>query len=173
MSRLCRLAVLLLPAALEVALATLPGHAQQEVSSRYAFADTTLLRDTLGLHFDRLFPLADSLELTPDTLRALSIRYRCTLDRMVWLSDSLRMPVDSVGVYLERERFNPLSSTTGRLTTLSYNTTYNVAQTSSSWLNAADYKLSLGSLFIQNTTNIQMDRYIAGLQTTGGRPDPR
>jgi hypothetical protein len=166
MSRLSRLAVLLLPAALEVALATMPGHAQQEVSSRYAFADTTLLRDTLGLHFDRLFPLADSLELTPDTLRALSIRYRWTLDRMVWLSDSLRMPVDSVGVYIERERFNPLSSTAGRLTTLSYNTTYSVAQTSSSWLNAADYKLSLGSLFLQNTTNIQMDRYIAGLQTS-------
>ena len=49
MIRSRRLALLLLPAALELILAVLPGHAQQAASSRYAFADTTLLRDTLGL----------------------------------------------------------------------------------------------------------------------------
>jgi hypothetical protein len=167
MKRLSRFLVLLLPAALEVGVAVVPGHAQQETSSRYAFADTTLLRDTLDLHFNRLFPLADSLGLTADTLRALSIRYRWTLSRLVWLADSLRMPVDSVGPYLDRERFNPLSAVAGqRVTSLQYNSTYNIAQTSTSWLNAADYKLTAGPLFVQNTTNIQMDRYLAGSQTS-------
>jgi hypothetical protein len=161
-----RLALLLLPAALEVVLAVLPGHAQQAASSRYAFADTTLLRDTLGLRFDRLFPVADSLSLTPDTLRALSVRYRWTLERLVWLADSLRMPVDSVGVYLERERSNPLASTVKQLTTFRYSSGYTVQQTSSGWSNTGDYKLVRGSLFLQNTTTIQIDRYTAGTQTS-------
>jgi len=166
MTRSRRLALLLLPAALALFLAALPGHAQQEVSSRYAFADTTLLRDTLGLSFPRLFPLADSLSLTPDTLRALAVRYKWSLERLVWLSDSLRMPVDSVGVFLDRERFNPLSSTITRLTTFRYNSGYNVQQTSTSWSNSGDYKLVVGSLFLQNTTNVQMDRYNAGTRTS-------
>jgi hypothetical protein len=166
MIRARRLALLLLPAALELVLAALPGHAQQAASSRYAFADTTLLRDTLSLHFDRLFPVADSLRLTPDTLRALSVRYRWSLERLVWLADSLRMPVDSVGVYLDRERYNPLASTAHRLTTFTYSSGYTVQQTSSSWSNTGDYKLVLGSLFLQNTTTIQMDRYEAGTQTS-------
>ena len=161
-----RLALLLLPAALELILAVLPGHAQQAESSRYAFADTTLLRDTLGLHFDRLFPVADSLSLTPDTLRALSVRYRWTLERLVWLADSLRLPVDSVGVYLERERFNPLASTVRRLTTFHYGSGYTAQQTSNTWSNTGDYKLVLGSLYLQNTTTIQIDRYTAGKQTS-------
>ncbi len=166
MIRARRLALLLLPAALELILAVLPGHAQQTESSRYAFADTTLLRDTLGLHFDRLFPVADSLTLTPDTLRALSVRYRWPLERLVWLSDSLRMPVDSVGVYLARERFNPLAGAVSQLTTFRYSSGYTVQQTSNSWSNTGDYKLVLGSLFLQNTTTIQIDRYTAGTQTS-------
>ena len=161
MIRAGRLAILLLPAALEVVLAIIPGHAQQAVSSRYAFADTTLLRDTLGLKFDRLFPVADSLNLTPDTLRALSVRYRWTLKRLVWLADSLRMPVDSVGAYLYRERTNPLASTISRLTTFTYSSGYTVQQTSSAWSNTGDYKVVLGSLYLQNTTTIQIDRYTA------------
>jgi hypothetical protein len=166
MIRSRRLALLLLPAALAMILAVIPGHAQQTVPSRYAFADTTLLRDTLDLRFDRLFPVADSLSLTPDTLRALSVRYRWSLERLVWLADSLRMPVDSVGVYLDRERFNPLASTISRLTTFRYNSGYSIQQTSSSWSNSGDYKLVIGSLFLQNTTTIQMDRYTAGRQTS-------
>jgi hypothetical protein len=161
-----RLALLLLPAALELVLAVIPGHAQQASSSRYAFADTTLLRDTLGLRFDRLFPVADSLSLTPDTLRALSVRYRWSLEHLVQLADSLRMPVDSVGVYLERERSNPLASTGSRLTTFRYSSGYTVQQTSNTWSNTGDYKLVLGSLFLQNTTTIQIDRYTAGTQTS-------
>jgi len=166
MSRPRRLALLLLPVALQVLLAAFPGHAQQGTSSRFAFADTTLLRDTLSLHFDRLFPLADSLALTPDTLRALSVRYRLSLDRMVWLADSLRMPVDSVGVYLERERYNPLASTVRRLTTFKYGTTYQVAQASQIWTNNADFNMVLGPLFLRNTTNVELDRFRAGTRTT-------
>jgi hypothetical protein len=166
MIRSRRLALLLLPAALELILAVIPGHAQQAASSRYAFADTTLLRDTLGLRFDRLFPVADSLSLTPDTLRALSVRYRWTLERLVWLADSLRMPVDSVGVYLERERLNPLASTVHRLTTFRYSSGYTAQQTSNTWSNTGDYRLVLGSLYLQNITTIQIDRYTAGKLTS-------
>ena len=42
--------------ALGLAASVIPGRAQ-ESSSRFFFADTTLLRDTLGLHFDGLFEL--------------------------------------------------------------------------------------------------------------------
>ena len=136
------------------------------MSARFAFADTTLLRDTLDLHFDGIFPLADSLGLAPDTLRALSVRYRWSLDRLVWLSDSLRMPVDSVGVFLERERLNPLATTVRRLTTFRYNSTYNIQQTSSSWTNGSDFNSVLGALYLRNTTNITLDRFIAGNRTS-------
>jgi hypothetical protein len=167
MTRTWRLALLLLPVVPGLFLAALPGRAQQAVSSRYAFADTTLLRDTLNLRFEGLFPLADSLSITPDTLRALSIRYRWPLLRLVQLADSLRMPVDSVGVYLQRERFNPLSGAAGQhTTTLNYTSSYNIQQTSTLWGNALDYKLVAGPIVIQNTTNVQMDRYQAGSRTS-------
>lgn len=171
MIRSRRLALLLLPAALELMLAVLPGHAQQEASSRYAFADTTLLRDTLGLKFDHLFPLVDSLTalgqpVTADTIRALAIRYKLPLDSLVALAQVQNIPVDSVGSYLLRERYNPLSGTGKRTTSFHYSSGYNVQQTSSSWSNSGDYKLVLGSLFLQNTTTIQMDRYTAGSQTS-------
>ena len=45
--------VLALPAC--VGLLSRPGRAQAPSSPRFAFADTTLLRDTLGLKFDALF----------------------------------------------------------------------------------------------------------------------
>ncbi len=166
MSRPRRLLLLLLPAALQVLLAVFPGHAQQTASSRFAFADTTLLRDTLNLHFDRLFPLADSLGLTPDTLRALSVRYRHTLDRMVWLADSLKMPVDSVGVYLDRERYNPLAATTRRETDFKYGSTYQVQQASQTWTNNTDFNAVRGPLFLRNATNVELGRFNAGSRTT-------
>ncbi len=166
MTRTWRLALLLLPAVLGLLPAVRPGQAQEGVSARFAFSDTTLLRDTLGLHFNRLFPLADSLNLAPDTLRALAIRYRWTLPRLVHLADSLRMPVDSVGVYLQRERFNPLAGAAGQHSrTFSYNSTYNIAERSTVWGNALDYKLVSGPIFIQNTTNVQLDRASYVLQT--------
>ena len=171
MIRSRRLALLLLPAALELFLAVLPGHAQQDSSSRYAFADTTLLRDTLGLKFDRLFPLVDSLKalgqsVTPDTIRALAVRYKLPLDSLVALAQGQNIPVDSVGSYLEHERYNPLSGTAKRTTTFRYTSGYTVQQTSSSWSNGGDYRLVAGPLFLQNTTSIQMDRYTAGTQTS-------
>ena len=127
MTRLRRFTVLLLPLAL--ALSSLSTTAPAQTSSaRYAFADTTLLRDTLGLKFARLFPIADSLRILPDSLRALSVRYRFTLDHLVRLADSLGVPVDSVGPYLERERFNALSAAGKNSSSFRYNSSYSVAQ---------------------------------------------
>lgn len=143
-------------------VAALPGRAQEGSTARYAFADTTLLRDTLDLRFPRLFPLADSLQVTPDTLRAISVRYLLSLDRLVHLADSLGVPVDSVGPMLLRERFNPLAAGTARRQAFSYNSSYNVGQTQSAWRNAADYSFGFGSAFVQNSTTVQMDRYESG-----------
>jgi len=166
MDRLLRLLFLLVPLALGMMLAALPGRAQEGSGGRHAFADTTLLRDTLDLHFPRLFPLADSLEILPDTLRALSIRYLWSLERLVHLSDSLGVPVDSVGPVLARERFNPLAARSGPKTDFTYNSSYNVGQTQSAWRNTADYGFRTGPLFVQNSTTVQMDRYRAGSGTS-------
>jgi hypothetical protein len=140
----------------------MPGRAQQGTSGRFAFADTTLLRDTLGLTFDRLFILADSLSLTPDTLRALSVRYRYSLSRLLHLADSLGMTVDSVGVAMLRERYNPLGAIGPRSNTFTYSSGYSIQQTTSSWTNGADYGLTSGPVFLRNTTSVGMDRYQAG-----------
>ena len=97
-----RLALLLLLCLIGWSAASRPVRAQTPVASKYMFSDTTLLRDTLDLHFDRLFELADSLRTSPDSLRAYSIRYLLPLDRLASLADSLRVPVDSIGAVLER-----------------------------------------------------------------------
>jgi hypothetical protein len=161
MTRLRRFSFLLPPLLLALSSLSRPAPAQTQ-SARYAFADTTLLRDTLGLVFVRLFPLADSLRLTPDTLRALSIRYRFTLERLVKLADSLSVPVDSVGPYLERERFSALSASGQNTSSFRYTSSYSVAQSSSSWGNGSDWNLTRRALLVHNLTNITLDRYRAG-----------
>ena len=166
MSRLRRLALLLVPAALGLVTAVLPGRAQEIDRTRFAFADTTLLRDTLGLHFVRLFPLADSLQILPDTLRALSVRYLWSLQRLITMADSLGVPVDSVGPLIRRERFNPLAAGTGTRRDFTYNTTYTIGQTQSAWHNGADYGFSTGPAFVRNTTTIEMDRYQIASRTS-------
>lgn len=163
MTRPIRLVVPIVFVVLGGLSATLPGRAQEASSSRFAFADTTLLRDTLGIRFARLFPLADSLRMLPDTLRALAIRYRFTPARLVEMADSMGVPVDSVGVVLLRARLNPLfGAQGGRTNTFTYNTTYNIQQTRSAWSNASDYSLVVGPLFFRNTTSIQIDRLESG-----------
>ena len=127
-------------------------------SARFAFADTTLLRDTLGLRFDRLFELADSLRLTPDTLRALSIRWGFVPSRLVELADSLRARVDSVGVILERERYNPLALRGESVTEFYYTTGYNVLRTRATWTNALDTRLVRDALFFSQKTGITFER---------------
>jgi hypothetical protein len=163
--RLRKLSLLLVPALL-VAAYVLPGRAQEDLSGRYAFADTTLLRDTLGISFGGLFRLADSLQIPPDTLRAHAIRFRLPLPRLVALADSMHVPVDSVGVTLLRERFNPLAARPQATNDFSYNTTYSLLQTRSSWINGADYSFVYGPLFIRNVTTIQMDRFETGGATS-------
>lgn len=133
------------------------------MSGRFAFADTTLLRDTLGLRFDRLFPLADSLAVRPDSLRAWSVRLRFPIERFVELADSLGMPVDSVAPVLERERFNPLAAARGRrVNSFTYNSSYTAQKTSNSWSNGADYNLVSGPWFVRNNTSILIDTQTSG-----------
>ncbi len=127
-------------------------------SARYAFADTTLLRDTLDLHFDRLFPLADSLRVLPDSLRSFSIRTRLSLDSLVAVAHRLGMPVDSVGPVLEREQFNPLARQGEHSTAFNYSSTYSIARQSTSWGNSATYDLVRGPLVFRNVTTVQIDR---------------
>lgn len=160
-----KLSLLLAPVFL-VAASVLPGRAQEDLTGRYAFADTTLLRDTLGLTFGGLFRIADSLQIPPDTLRAHSVRYRVSLPRLLVMADSMHVPVDSVGVTLLRERFNPLAARSQAVNDFTYSTTYNLLQTQSSWLNVADYSFVYGSLFVRNATTIEMRRLKTGGATT-------
>ena len=163
-----RLSLLLIPVFIGLLSQAMPSRAQQSGSARYAFADTTLLRDTLGLDFRALFPTADSLQMKPDTLRAFMVRYRLSIPRLLAMADSMEMPVDSVGPVLLRESFNPLGDrgSGGRRVSndFRYTSAYNVQRSSSTWSNGSDYNLTLGKLFLRNATNINMDRY-----TTGGR----
>ncbi len=164
MARFPRLTLLLLPAAAMVLALALPGRAQQadaQRSARYAFADTTLLRDTLNLHFDGIFPTADSLQLTPDTLRALMIRYRMTLPRILKLADSLSVPVDSVGPVMLRELFNPLANRGAHakpVTDFQYTSGYDIQRSSTTWTNGSTYRMTRGPTYLNNTTNIELQR---------------
>jgi hypothetical protein len=166
MSALRRLSLpLLLVAAVAWSALGPPVRAQQALATRYSFADTTLLRDTLDLSFVGLFELADSLRVVPDTLRALSIRYRLPIDYLAYLAtDSLRVPVDSVGPILERERFNPLSIRAERVTSFRYSTVYTINRQSTSWSNSSDYQLVRGPIVLRNVTTVRIDRIREGGQ---------
>lgn len=159
-----RRALLLLPLAAAGLLALAPGsRAQAQSSPRFAFADTTLLRDTLGLRFDRLFETADSLSILPDSLRAQIIRYRLPMARLVFMADSMGVPVDSVGVVIARERFNPFtqSVTAGSRTTFKYTSGYSIGKTVTDWTNGGDYSFTRGKLLLRNGTTITMTRATA------------
>jgi len=144
----------------------MPGHAQQAPGGRFAFADTTLMRDTLGLTFEGLFPIADSLGLEPDTLRALSIRYRYTLPRLLKLSDSLGVVVDSVGSVMLRERFNPLATTNRRRpVAFTYRSTYEIEQYSTAWTNGSEFFVPAGKVRISGNTSSRFDRREQGGRT--------
>ncbi len=166
MVRLRRICLLIVPIVLGVLTAALPAPAQEGTGGRHAFADTTLLRDTLALHFPRLFELSDSLQVLPDTLRALSVRYLWSLERLVHLADSLGVPVDSVGPVMRRERFNPLATGTETRQDFTYNSSYDIGQTQSTWRNSADYGFQTGPIFVRNATTIEMDRYRVGTGTS-------
>ena len=146
-------------------LAIVPtGRAQAPTSSRYAFADTTLLRDTLGLRFDRLFETADSLRMLPDSLRAHIIRYRLSMTRLVAMADSMGVPVDSVGVMIARELFNPFAAGNAApsRTLFRYTSEYSIVRSTSNWVNGGDLQLLRGKLNLINNTVINMNRNDAG-----------
>ena len=162
MKRASRLLLLLVPLVFGWLSHARPGRADAGAGATFAFADTTLLRDTLDLKFDDLFPLADSLRMVPDTLRALSIRYRLSLARLVTLADSLRAPIDSVGAILIRERFSPLAVTSTNSNDFRYTSSYTIGQTNNSWTNSSDYSLTRGALFVHSVIDITLGRYRAG-----------
>ncbi len=166
MSRLGRLVLLLLPVLVSLGVQSLPGRAQTPPTGRFAFADTTLLRDTLGLRFEGIFQVADSLQVTPDSVRALMIRYRIPLLRLVSMVDSLGMPIDSLGPAIERERFNPFSQRRAGAQqaqrNFRYSSGYTIQRTSTSWTNGGDFDVTQGALFLRNYTNTLVDRYRAG-----------
>jgi hypothetical protein len=167
MIRLRRLALLLVPVVAGMVSAALPGHAQQDTSSgRYAFADTTLLRDTLGLHFDGLFRLADSLRTTPDTLRALSIRYVLPIERIAMMADSMHAPVDSVGARIERERYSVFGNNIQNVTEFNYGTGYNVLQNQTTWSNNLNTRVVRGTAFFSNVTTLTMSKFVSSRSTT-------
>jgi hypothetical protein len=166
MKALRRLAPALLALACALAAGLLPRHADAQTAGRFAFADTTLLRDTLGLDFSRLFETADSLQMLPDSLRAQMIRYRLPIPRLVTMADSMGVPVDSVGPAIRRESFNPLSfgATATPRTDFRYSSGYNFGKTNTTWSNNSDYSYARGTLFLRNGTEIVLER-----NTNGGR----
>ncbi len=144
-------------------LAVVPSGRAQAPSGRFAFADTTLLRDTLDLRFDRLFETADSLQMLPDSLRAHMIRFRLPMARLIWMADSMRVPVDSVGAVIARERFNPFAVRAGTSrTSFKFTSGYTIGRTNSDWVNGGDYQLLRGRLNLISTTEITMNRNTAG-----------
>lgn len=164
-----RFTLLAVPLAVALGSFALPGRAQQPLPSRYAFADTLLLRDTLDLRFDGIFSAADSLGLLPDTLRALMIRYRFPLARLLLLSDSLGVPVDSVGVVVDRERFNPLAG--GRNirpdeNAFRFTSGWNSTRTTSAWSNNSEYRVRRGPWYANNRTDVNLERYESVAATT-------
>src|SRR5215471_6302533 len=96
MSSFRRLAILSLALAGGLGFLGLPGRTDAQ-TSHFAFADTTVLRDTLGLHFDHIIEASDSLQrqygrdLSPDSLRAHIIRYRLPLQRLLTMADSMHV----------------------------------------------------------------------------------
>lgn len=150
---------LLLPAALGLLLAASPGHAQDEAELALAGADSTLMRDTLGLSFPRLFTLADSLGVMPDSLRALSVRYRWPLARLVWLADSLEVPMTGLAAAIRSQHLDRPAGRARNQTRFQYNTTYNIQQTSTSWNNSSDLSILRERWNVDNRTNVQIDRY--------------
>jgi hypothetical protein len=162
MIRYVRLALIVVPLAVGAALPVRPGRAQTAPTGRFAYADTTLLRDTLNLRFEGLFELADSLGIPPDSLRAQSIRYRMSLLRLVQAADSMRVPVDSVGVVLLRERMNPLTAGNVRSTRFQYSSSYMLSRNNSTWTNFGDLGLVRGSVYLNSQTSIDLSRQQAG-----------
>jgi len=130
---------------------------------RYATRDTTILRDTLGLTFERLFPLADSLRRAPEDLKLMSATWRWSLARLVKMADSLDVPIDSVGPRIDRERFNPLANVALQ-NSMTYTSIYAPSASGNSWGNTLDHNFRRGP--ITSTNNISVTQQQNG---QGGR----
>jgi hypothetical protein len=76
------------------------------------------------------------------------------------MSDSMHVDVDSVGIYIDRERFNPLAATyvAQGQGSFKYRSGYNIGRSTTSWLNGADFLLQRGPMLLRNGTEITIDR---------------
>ena len=137
---------------------------------RYATWDTTLVRDTLGLTFERLFPLSDSLRVKPEDLKFLSTRWRWSLGRLVKMADSMDVPIDSVGPIIDRERFNPLANVSTR-TSMSYVSRYSPSASGDDWQNTLDHTLVHGA--IVSNSHVDIDLHQNGRGGSNGRTEAR
>lgn len=151
-------------------LAQIPSFPPTNFDPRYANWDTTLVRDTLGFTYERLFPLADSLRMTPDALKRVSTRWRWSLGRLVTVADSLGVPIDSVGPILDRERFNPLANITTR-SSFEYLSRYSPAASGDGWQNTLDHTLVHGAISAVNHVDINLQQN--GRGGTNGRTEGR
>lgn len=143
------------------------GGAEVIIPSRFVNPDTTLLRDTLDISFDRIFVLADSLRCTPDTLRALAIRYAFSLERLVFLADSMHVrDMDVLGQRIEETRGLILATAGQQGVTFVYGSGYNTAQTQTNWSNTLDYTWVDGTRVVKNRTNVSLTRQTGGSKET-------
>jgi len=159
MIRPWRLLLVVLPVALLFVPAATPCLAQDEEELARAGADSTLLRDTLGLSFPHLFTLADSLQVMPDSLRALSVRYRWPLRRLVWLADSLEVPMANLPASIRTLHLDRPAGRVRHETRLQYTSTYNIQQTATSWANVSDLNVERRLWDLSNQMNVQIDEY--------------
>jgi len=137
------------------------------IPSRFVNPDTTLLRDTLDISFDRIFVLADSLRCTPDTLRALAIRYAFNLERLVFLADSMHVhDMDQLGARIEETRGLILATAGQQGVTFVYGSGYNTSQTQTNWSNTLDYTWVQGARVLRNRTNVSLTRQTGGANQT-------
>jgi len=74
--------------------------------------------------------------------------------------------VDSVGVVLLRERFNPLAARPERSTEFEYSTGYTLQQTTKIWTNNGSFQMTRGPLFLRSNTSVQITRQTTTRRTT-------
>jgi hypothetical protein len=78
----------------------------------------------------------------------------------------MRVPVDSVGAMIARERFNPFAAQAAgpSRTSFRYTSGYTIGRNNTDWVNGGDYQLLRGRLNLISNTEITMNR-----NTSGGR----
>src|SRR5262245_47647348 len=76
------------------------------------------------------------------------------------MSDSMHVPVDSVGIAIDRERLNPLSANfvQGGETSFRYTSDYNIQRINTTWANGVDFLMKRGPMLAHNSTTVETIR---------------